>query len=133
LLHVHELLRRAHLACGHEVLHARDDHWDDRKGLGEAPDFSDHATFHDLRFDLAKPGKQASLGVLGNQQSCWPHQRIDDIARSQNELLDPPRHSCMHNGLGEIDLGLIERGLSACLFRRKLCGKFRLSRRLARS
>ena len=74
----------------------------------------------DLGLDLAKTCRQgASAGAVGNQDARGPHDWIDDIARSQEELLDAPVDTGPDEGLVQIDLCFGLGGLGAGFFGRQ--------------
>ena len=94
------MLATAKLAGSNVVLHAGDNHGDDGERLRYAGDLGDHSHFHDLCFDLSEAGEQDSLtGPLGDQHPGRAHERIDDIAYLESELLHAPAHAGTDNGL----------------------------------
>jgi hypothetical protein len=94
---VDQLLAAAELAGGNVVLHVGHHHRDDGERLGHAGDFGRHSGLHDLRLDLIEAGLQAALpGAFRNEHAGRPHQRIDDVADAQDELLDSPVHAGAH-------------------------------------
>src|SRR6266850_1630829 len=96
------------------VLHVGDHHRDDRKRLGHACDFGDHSGLHDLRLDLAEACLQASPpGALGDEEPGRTHDRGDDVAGPERELLHAPVHACADDRLIQLDLRLSQRGLGA--------------------
>ena len=75
--------------------------------------------FHDLRLDLPKAGLQAFLTrTLRNQDPGRTHQRIDDVAHPQNELLHAPADAGAYGRLLQVHLGLAS-AASALAFRRE--------------
>ena len=119
LLHIDQLLAAAELAGGDEILHAGHHHGDDAERLGDAGDLPHHSDLHDLRFDLVEAGLQSTLArTVGNQNTGRTHQRVDDVADPQGELLDPPVHPGTDRRLVQFDLGLRQGGLGARLLRR---------------
>ena len=127
LLRVDQLLAAAELAGGDEVLHAGDHHRDDRPGLRDAGGLGHHADLHDLRLDLPKAGLQAPLsGAFRDQDPGRAHERIDDVADPQGELLHPPADAGPDDGLRQIRFGLGQRGFGARLLGREERGDLRL-------
>ena len=107
LLHIDQLFAAAKLTGGNVVLHVCDDHRDDRPGFRNTGDLSDHSDFHDLRFDLAKAGLQASLtSAIRDQHSGRAHERIDNVSDPQCELLDATAHAGADDSLLQIHLSL---------------------------
>ena len=81
---------------------------------------ADHAGLHDLRLDLAEAGLQASLArALRDQDAGRAHQRIDDVAHAQEELLHAPAHAGADDGLVQLHLGLGQLGFGAGLLGRE--------------
>ena len=92
----------------------RHHHRDDRKWLGHAGDLRSHPDFHDLSLDLPETGLQRSLtGAFGDQDAGRTHQRIDDVADPQSELLHPPAHAGTDHRLVQLDLSLGQLGFGA--------------------
>ena len=108
------------LAGGDDVLHLGHHHRDDGPGLGDAGHLADHADLHHLRLDLAEAGGEAGDLALRDEDAGRPQHRVDDVARPQRELLDDAVGAGDDQGLVEIDLGLMQRGLRARLLRRQL-------------
>ena len=90
------------------------------KGFDTQVTSADHSDLHDLRFDLAEAGLQASLaGAFGDQDPGRTHDRIDDIAHPQRELLHPPAHAGTDDRLFQLHFGLGQRGFGAGLLGRE--------------
>ena len=84
----------------------------------------DHADPHHLRLDLAEAGHQAAPPApLRDQDAGGTHERVDDVADLQRELLDPPGHAGTDHRLVQIDLGLRQRRLGAGLLGRQQTSK----------
>ena len=104
---IDQLLATAELSGRDIVLYTSDDHRDDGPRQGRACRLGNHTRFQYLSLDLPEPGLQPTLaGAVGNQDTSGPHQRVDDVARAQQELLDPPIDTSSDKGLVELDLGL---------------------------
>src|SRR5215469_13689378 len=109
---VDQLLAAAKLASRDIVLHGGYDHRDDGPWQRRACRLCDHSRLQDLRLDLPKAGLQRTLaGALRDQYAGRTHQRIDDVAGPQEELLDPPIDTGTNDGLVELVLGLRQLGL----------------------
>ena len=127
LLRIDQLFAAAELAGRDVVLDIRDDHRNDGERLRDAGDLGDHSALHDLRLDLPKAGLQASLPrAFRNQDPGRTHQRIDDVADPQDELLHAPAHAGADDGLVQLHLCLAERCFGAGLFGREHGGNPRL-------
>ena len=99
------------------------------QGFETQVDLGHHSDLHDLRLDLPKAGLQASpTGTLRDQDPGRTHERVDDVADPQRELLDPPAHAGADDGLVQLHLGLSQRGFGAGLFGREEGGDPRLGR-----
>src|SRR6478736_2950923 len=86
-----QLLAGAKLTGGDKVLHTGDHEWNDHPGSRDTGRFGKHAGLHDLSLDLPEPGLQyVSAGALRYQYAGGPHQLVDDIAGTDQELLDAP-------------------------------------------
>ena len=90
------------------------------KRLGHAGDLGDHSDLHDLRFDLPEASLQASrAGLFRDQDPGRTHERIDDIAHPQRELLHSPVHAGTDDRLVQLHFGLGQRGFGAGLLGRE--------------
>ena len=78
-----------------------------------------------------KPAMQACpAGALRDQDAGRTHERVDDVADPQRELLHSPIHASADDGLRQIHLGLGQRRFGAGLLRREQRGDPRFGRLL---
>jgi hypothetical protein len=110
LLRVDQLLARADLPGGDEVLHARHHHRDHDPRLRGAGHHGGHANLHHLRLDLMEAGLQLSpSGAFRIKDPGRAHERVDDVADQERELLDTAidtgTDNVFHLGLRQFGLG----------------------------
>ena len=108
LLDIDELIGRAKLASGYDVLNLCHDHRNDRERLCGAGDLADHADFHHLRLDLRETRDERDPPSFGgNEDAGGAQHRVDDVASPQRELLDGASDAGTHEGLVQLDLRLL--------------------------
>ncbi len=111
----------------------RDHHRNDGPGLGDARDLGHHARLDDLRFDLRESGMhRPPPHALRDQDPGRAHERIDDVAHLQGELLHMAADAGADHRLVQLDLRLSQFRLRARLLGRQQGGKPRLGGLLGR-
>src|SRR4030088_1242223 len=119
-LHIDELVSAAELTGRDIVLNALHDHRDDGPWPGDARGLRHHARPQDLSLDLSEAGLQPTCPCsLGYQDSGGPHQRIDHVTDTKEELLHAPGNSGTDKGFVIVDLRLLQHCLRARLFGRQ--------------
>ena len=75
-----------------------------------------------MGFDLSKSSLKPTLpGSFRDQDSGRPHQRIDDVTDTEQELFYTPGNSGADESFIIIDLRLLQRGLGTCFLGRQKC------------
>ena len=109
-----------------------DDQRNDGHRLTDASRLGDHADLEHLGLDLVEPRKQPLFArALGNENAGRPgdRRRLHDVARPQDELIDPSVDAGMDRHFVQLDLSCRKLRLRARLLRRQDGREARFCRR----
>src|SRR3954462_8807805 len=105
ILSFNQFLASLDLAGGDVILRIGDNERNGDPWLGDAGRFFAQPYLPPPRFNLSKPGLQPTpAGIRRYQHAGWSHDLGNEIARPNEELLDPTVDAGANEGLVEVDL-----------------------------